>query len=164
MRFAHLVSIAVAIAPGIAIAQTPTVTDTALHTGSRVRVTSIALGTQRVVGTLVSATSDSVIFTPVGVVSAMSLKTVDVKRLEVSRGRNRHLWKGPLIGFLVGAGLTAGYAAATWDKNNTNFIDFGRWGDAGLAAIPGGLVGLLVGSIFGAREVESWKTVPLPRA
>lgn len=162
MTFVALISAAIAFAPTLLAGQSAG-TDSAPPSGSRVRVTAIALGGQRVIGTLVSMNNDSVSFTPAGLASVTSLKTKDVERLEVSHGRRPHLWRAPLIGFLVGAGLAWTAAAVTWSEKRSGFVDFGRWGDAGFAAIPGGLIGLLVGSNLGGQDAENWRSVPLSR-
>lgn len=164
MRGACLLSLAaVVLIPALAMSQVSSPTDSiTVPAGSRVRVTSLGLG-PRMIGTIVSANRDSVIFMPVGEQIPTSVRTADVKRLEVSRGWHRHPWAGLFLGALVGALATGGYEAATWKDPGGDF-DFGKWGDAGIMAVPGALIGAVVGTLFGAQKFEDWGRVPLPRA
>jgi len=162
MRFAAFVFITIACAPsiGVAQAQVATAGERIPTAGSRVRVTSIALGGERVTGTLVSATRDSIIFQPTGLVTRTAVRTSDVTRLEVSSGSHKQVGRGMLYGFLIGAASAALIESATWEK--TSGFDFGRGGDAAIVAVPGGLIGAVVGAIVGARTTETWQTVPIP--
>ena len=130
--------------------------------GSRIRLTSPVLDGKQS-GTLVSADKDSVVLRLAKFVNPVSLRTADVTRMEVVYGTHRRIGKGALFGFLLAGGVTAAMVAATWSKDDTGFIDFGRWGDAGLVGGVIGLGGAVVGMVVGTRSTESWKSVPIPR-
>ena len=160
MRISILIAVAIAATPLLSTAQTSGDTDRTPPPGSRVRLTSIALGGEKVTGTLVSATTDSIAFQPTGLVTTTALRTSDVTRFEVASGTHRRVGRGMVYGFLVGATSAALIEAATWKK--TSGFDFGRGGDAAFVMLPGGLLGAFVGAFVGARSTENWVTVPIP--
>ena len=162
MKFTALMFVAVATAPSFAAAQS-TASAWPPAVGSRVRLTAVALGGKRETGILVSANKDSVSFRPASLDNSVSFRTADVTHLEVSQGTHTRKAKGALLGFLIVGGITGGLVAATWDKDHTGFIDFGRWGDAAIVGGELGLLGALVGTIVGSRATESWHTVSVPR-
>jgi len=130
--------------------------------GSRVRLTSpVVDGTQT--GTLISADDDSVVIRLARFSNPLMVRTSSVTRMEVVRGTHTRRAKGALLGFLIAGGLTAAQVAATWDKEHTGFIDFGRWGDAALVGGVIGVVGAGVGFVAGTIATDSWQKVPVPK-
>ncbi len=152
-KIATLICVAALSVSSIAQAQ-------AIDSGSIVRVTPVGFGEQKLIGRLISMNRDSVKFESLGLNMTTGFRTADLKKIEVSRGTRTHMWKGVLIGFTSCAIVAGGLTAATWHP--TNSIDFGRWGDAGIVAIPAGAIGALIGSFVGAVPMESWQTIPLP--
>ena len=160
MRLILLVATALAAAPGIVTAQTSSDVEWTMFVGSRVRLTSQGLSSERTTGRLVSGNRDSVTLWPADVEFPRSIKTSSITRVEVFRGSSAHKLKGLLIGFAAGAIIAGGLTAATWHPAGE--IDFGRWGDAGIIAIPGGLAGGLIGLLAGAVPRERWQEIPIP--
>jgi hypothetical protein len=112
------------------------------------------------VGTVVKARSDTLQFRPWRGTTSTAVGLTDISRLDLYQGTHGRKAKGALIGFLVGGGIAAGVAAASWKP--TASFDFGRGGDAALAGFAGGLAGGLVGFLVGAHETDTWIPVRLP--
>ena len=160
MRLVLLVTLGLALAPKIIAAQTSADVEWTTFIGSRVRLTATGLSSEQMMGRLVSGNTDSVTLWPTDVAFPTSIKTSTITRLEIFRGSSTHKLKGLLIGFAAGAAIAGGLTAATWHPSGE--IDFGRWGDAGILAVPGGLAGGLIGLLAGAVPWERWLEVPVP--
>jgi hypothetical protein len=122
-------------------------------------------GHDKQVGTLMSATADSVVFRPKSLSNTVSVATMDIRRMDVGRGTHTRKMKGALIGFVTAAVLGGAITAATWQKPKNCFacFDFGRSGDAAFIGGFSGLLGAIVGGIVGSRATESWEPVFIPR-
>jgi hypothetical protein len=134
-----------------------------LPTDSRVRIQAPILGDKSQTGTLVTATNDSVGFQVADQPATRSLAVSDITRMEVARGTHTNRWKGALLGFAILGGAVAGYTAATWSKNDegSQFIDFGRAGDAMFLGSFGAIIGGLTGAIVGSIQRDTWVPVRL---
>jgi hypothetical protein len=111
-------------------------------------------------GTVVSTQADTLHFLAgVGAVST-AVGLHDLTSIDILQGTHSRKGKGTLIGFALGAGIAAGISAAAWKK--TTGFDFGRAGDAAFYAVPGGIVGAVVGMLVGAQKTETWVPVKLP--
>ena len=142
-----------------------------LAPGSRVRVTAPATG--RVVGTLLSATDDSVrVELTSG--SSLTLPTTSLSGLELSAGVRRRGWRGAGIGLLVGAGVggvigLATYRSAECYDNVVEgfFCDLVNRTSRSVTVVSdaamGGTAGAIVGALIGQVGRESWVRVPLLR-
>ena len=121
-------------------------------TGSRVRVTTAADAAIPETGTL-RTWSDAAFLLERADRSRASIPLSEVARLELSEGTHGHALLGGLIG--VGAALAVtGVLALTMEENeNTSWAAVG-----GILAVPGGLLGLLVGSRI---RTEEWREIPL---
>ena len=142
-----------------------------LAPGSRVRVTAPATG--RLVGTLVSATADSVqVELTAG--SSVTLPRTSLSALELSAGVRRQGWRGAGIGLLVGAGVGGVIGLATYrsvecydnvvegffcDLVNRTSRSVTVVSDAAMVGTAGAIVGALIGQV----GHESWVRVPLLR-
>jgi hypothetical protein len=133
--------------------------------GARLRVTSPALGPQRQVVTLLRQHADTIVVRVQGKHDSTALRSVDISRLELSRGNHRRVKKGLIIGGTSGAALGAVISYATYKKSDCTdqyvcdpFKASSR-SDAALGgAIGGGLLGGLVGAAVGAVwRVEEWE-------
>ena len=159
MRTVHIL-VALCLAPmGVAIAQSGS-TQWPLDSGSRVRIQSPIFSDKTQHGTVVSTQADTLHFQLGRGTASTAVGLHDITSIDVLQGTHSRKMKGTLIGFALGAGIAAGISAATWKE--TNGFDFGRGGDAALMALPGGLIGAVVGMLVGAQETDTWVHVELP--
>jgi hypothetical protein len=159
MRTVHIL-LAFGLAPmGIAMAQSGGA-QWPLDSGSRVRIQSPIFSAKTQHGTVVSTRADTLHFLNEGGTANTAVVLHDITSMAVLRGTHSRKGKGALLGFALGAGIAAGVQAATWKK--TNGFDFGRGGDAAFMALPGGLVGAVVGMLVGGQATETWVPVNLP--
>jgi hypothetical protein len=163
MRIKPLVYATVMLIPFAAHSQQRINSSWPLPIDSRVRIQAPILGDKRQTGTLMTATNDSVVFQAVDQPASRSLAVIDITRMEVARGTHTNRWKGALLGFAILGGVTAGLAAATWsaDDEGSQFMDFGRAGDAAIVGMAGGIVGALTGAIIGSRHSDTWVPVQI---
>ena len=159
MRTVHIL-VALCLAPmGAAIAQAGNA-QWPLDSGSRVRIQSPIFSGRTQEGTVVSTRADTLNFltgfSPVSTAVALH----DITGIDVLQDTHSRKGKGALLGFALGAGIAAGVSAMSWKK--TSGFDFGRAGDAAFYAVPGGLVGAVVGMLVGAQKTENWVQVELP--
>ena len=144
--------VAVLVLPQLVAAQT-------LTPGSRVRVTDPFEGTRA--GTLVALTADTLEVRVAGRSESSRLPLAEVTRLEVSRGKQRHIsraGKGLAIG--VGVGAVAGFIAGEDDCRN-EWLCITRPQGAVLGGAFFGAVGGAIGLLTGVIPSETWEKVPL---
>jgi hypothetical protein len=159
MRSRH-VFLALCLVPmGIATAQSVNAR-WPLDSGSRVRIHSPIFTDNTQQGTVMRTEADTLRFRPWRVTASTGVGLRDITGIDVYQGTHSRKTKGALIGFILGGGIAAGIAAATW-KPSASF-DFGRGGDAAFAGLFGGLGGGLVGFLVGAHETDTWVPVKLP--
>lgn len=160
MRTVHIL-VALGLVPmGVAMAQSVSA-QWPLDSGSRVRIQSPIFSDKTQHGTVLSTRADTLHFLTEGVTANSAVVLHDITSIDVLQGTHSRKRKGALLGFALGAGIAAGVQAATWKK--TNGFDFGRGGDAAFMALPGGVVGAVVGMLVGAQKTDSWVPVRLPR-
>lgn len=159
MRSLHILAAAALMPMGVAKAQSPAA-QWPPDSGSRVRIQSPIFSSKAQQGTVISTRGDTLLLQPALGTATTAVGLRDITSIEILSGKHSRKAKGALLGFVLGAGSAAAYAAATWKRSNG--FDFGRDGDAAIMAVPGGLVGGLVGLLVGARETESWMRVKLP--
>jgi hypothetical protein len=170
MRYLGMILCGVAIAtPSVtAAAQAPQVSDWPIAAGSRVRILSPVLGSERRTGSVIAATSDTLVFRPPNASTSTAIGTPNIVKLEVAQGKHANKRKGALIGLGVGAiaGAIIGYTAYSRSRcDDPEFcfaVDFGRGGDTAFGAGLFGIVGLLVGTIAGTHQTDNWVPVPIP--
>jgi hypothetical protein len=132
-----------------------------VDSGARVRVTTDSLGQQRLVGTLLSADSDSLRLRSARDHQPVAVSTASVVRLEQSHGRRTRSGHGAAVGALVGggAGLLLGLIAS---GENDSWFEIGP-GEIAAASVflaaGGALIGVLIGA---ASHTERWEPVPVP--
>ena len=136
-----------------------------LAPGSRVRILSPALGDNKEQGTVVSMTSESILFRQKSAQASQSLGVNTITRMDVSRGTHSSKLKGTGWGFLIGGVASAAITAATWKKPKDCYMcmDFGRGGDSAMAGALGGTFGAIIGLLVGSRQTETWVPVDVPR-
>ncbi len=159
MRTLHIVMALWLVPMGIATAQSASA-QWPLDSGSRVRIEAPIFSDKTQQGTVLRTQGDTNMFRPWRGTGSTAVGLRDITRLDVHQGTHSRKAKGALIGFLVGGGIAAGVAAATWKK--TASFDFGRGGDAAFVGVPVGLLGALVGFLIGAQETDTWVPVKLP--
>jgi hypothetical protein len=129
--------------------------------GSRIRITTDVRSPKPMVGTLVSADSDSLRLTSAKDQRLLTVPTRSVVRLQMSRGQRTSTGRGALIGALAG-GVTAlvlGVAAST---ENDSWVEVGGPEIAaamGILGLAGAGIGALIGSV---SHHEHWDSVPIP--
>jgi hypothetical protein len=136
-----------------------------LDSGSRVRIQAPIFSDQTQQGTVTSTRADTLRFRAWGDTASTAVGVKDISRIDVFQGTHSRKTRGTVIGFAIGAGLAAGITAATWKKPTNGCglcMDFGRGGDAALLALPGGVIGGLVGFLVGAQQRDTWLPVKLP--
>lgn len=166
MRFMAALSAVALMAPLPALSQLSAPNPVlAVDAGSRVRVSAPIFGSKKQVGTVVSLTADTLVLRQGANTANRSLATSDITSLEISRGTQTHKAKGALWGTLIGAGSGAvlGYALYKEPKCNSQgggcFIIIGpdsKGSNAAFSAVAGGILGALVGTLFGARATDTW--------
>jgi hypothetical protein len=136
-----------------------------LASGSRVRILSPVLGEKKEQGTVVSMTSESILFRQKSAQASQSLGVNAITQMDVSRGTHSRKLKGAGLGFVIAGLASAAITAATWQKPKDCFMcmDFGRAGDSAFIGAFGGAVGAVVGLLVGARQTETWEPVYIPK-
>jgi hypothetical protein len=159
MRTVHIL-LALGLAPmGVAMAQSGSA-QWPVDSGSRVRIQSPIFSDKTQHGTVVSTRADTLHFLNERGTANTAVVLHDITSIDVLQGTHTRKGKGALLGFALGAGIAAGISAMSWKK--TSGFDFGRGGDAAFYAVPGGLVGAVVGMLVGAQATDSWVQVRLP--
>ena len=171
MWFDPLIAIAALTVPSRSTSAQPARPPSAgvLAVGARVRLTPANRSPQfpdgaRRIGVLRGAARDSlvVLWADGG---EETLPVAEVRRLDVSRGRQRAVWQGLAIGLAAGAGTGAIIGAASYTDDGCGefgcLVDFGRNFHAGIGAAIGGAAGVLVGGTIGAvGRWERWRRLP----
>jgi hypothetical protein len=167
-------AIALAV-PALATAQTGGNPIWPVQDGSRVRILSPVLGDERQTVTVVSSTSEALVYRQNSQAAPQTLSSGAITRMEIATGTRAHKAKGALIGLFAGAAVGGIIGYATWQrptcKNPNNLfgciaIDFGPGGDAVFAGALGGIVGTIAGALIGIHQTDTWVPVagPLPPA
>ncbi|GEM_PF-3170165 len=108
--------------------------------GSRIRVSAPTFSSDRLIGTVVSKSEDTLTLAPSSGTARLAIPFMVVKRLEVSRGRaarGKNALKGAVIGTLVGG--VGGFV-----------LEAGVSGDQAVAPLVGAIGGAFNGSLIGA--------------
>jgi len=167
MRFILIVSAAALVVPSLSVGQVAPVPDWPLAPGLRVRVLSAVLGDKQQTGSVVSATSDTLVFLPAKQAASTSLSTPNIARIEVARGTHTSKLKGALLGLFAGAAVGAIYGSASYtppkcDATTWCLDMFGRQFNTVAGGVLGSLLGILTGTIVGSRESDTWVPVAVP--
>jgi hypothetical protein len=150
-----------------AAAQAPAAGGVAVASGTRVRVSPPGAGRQS--GTLIALTGDTLVLRRANGDTATWARA-GVTRLDLSRGRRGHPWRGAAIGFAVAAAVGAVAGAAAHeppDPESPSCRDRGlcgasRGAEATEAALLLGTLGAVPGAVIGAMiRTERWQRTPL---
>ncbi len=154
MRRVQWVVVALVVAPQAAVAQIPR----PVQVGSRVRIWHhCAPACQRITGTVVRLTSDSILLNANNQFSPTAIARGSVSTFQVANGRESRELFGAGVGLLIGATVGWVIGTAVDPPDRTVLLDLGG-GPAGFG------VGALLGTVFGAAigaEVgpERWVAV-----
>jgi hypothetical protein len=131
--------------------------------GDRIRITAPPNGFRNRTARVLGARGDS-LFLQVVQGETLGVALAGVTRLEVSRGRRRHVLRGAGLGTLLGvaSGAVLGFASGDDDPG---WIAVSAEEKAVILGTGLGGVGLLVGTVVGALRVsERWTSLPLGSA
>lgn len=167
MRFTWMVCAAALAVPTLSAAQAAPVPDWPLTPGSRIRILSPSLGTNLQIGSVVSATSDTLVFLPAKESFSTAITAPNITSIEVAQGTHTRKLQGALLGLLLGAGAGAILASATYKPPKCASGDWcwdilGQGGVTALGGMLGSLVGVVAGTIVGARPTDTWVPVAVP--
>jgi hypothetical protein len=163
MRFIRTLYTAALMVPTLALAQSAPSGGWPIAAGSRVRILSPLLGDQAQTGSVVSATSDTLVFLPHKTSNSTAVSTPNIVRLDVSSGTHTNKLKGALLGFALGAGAGAVIGSVTYKPCTNCFDMFRRGGNIAVGSFAGGMIGLSGGWYIGSRATDNWVAVPVPR-
>lgn len=160
------VAFALALAvPAPAVSLDAQAVPVALAAGTRVRLTTDALG--KGVYSVVRATADTLVVTPRGAAMPQSVPIAAVRRLEVSLGRRSRLagaGRGAAYGLIGGVvtGVARGYLGGGTEAAPGAEGDRSAGDNAALYGIIFGVLGGIGGSIVGViRPGERWRRMSL---
>ena len=165
MRLMSTLCAVVLMTPMVGVSQMSQPDIMRVDTGSRVRIAAPVFGPKKQVGTVVSMTRDTLVLRQGASTAFQSVATSDITALEVSSGKHTRKAKGALWGLLIGAGSGAilGYTLYKEPKCQTDgfgcFMIIGpdsKGSNAVLSGVAGGIVGVLVGTVFGMSPRDTW--------
>ena len=133
-----------------------------VESGARARLISVALPTDQQVVSIISATSDSIVFRPERTSVTRRLALSEIAAIDISIGQRRKTVQGALIGLATGVGIGATLGYVTYEAcNDWCFLTpASAGGNAMLGATAGGLAGLLAGTTIGfLTKSETWHRI-----
>jgi len=162
MRFIRTVYTAALMLPTLALAQNAPSGGWPIAAGSRVRILSPILGDGAQTGSVISATSDTLVFLAHKTSNSTAISTPNIVKLDVSTGTHSNKLKGAMLGLALGAGVGAAIGSATYHPCANCFDILGRGGAIAAGSVVGALVGLAGGMIIGSRPSDTWVPVAVP--
>ncbi|MDQ6873008.1 MAG: hypothetical protein M3037_13540 [Gemmatimonadota bacterium] len=168
MRFIQMVLATALAIPALSVAQeAASVPDWPLAPGLRVRIFSTDLGWRPKTGSVVSATSDTLMFLPAKQSTSTAIATQKIGRIDVARGTHTQKLQGAMLGLLAGAVAGAIIASASYKPPKCAADSWcmdilGQGGETAAGGVLGGLLGMLVGVIVGDRQTDNWVPVAVP--
>ncbi len=162
MRFILALCAASMIVPAPAAGQTDPIGDWPIPAGSKVRILSPVLGKRHAMGSVVSATSDTLMFRAASESTVTTILTPNIVRIDVARGTHTNTARAGFAGFIFGALVGAAIGAATTPPPCTNCLDFSQGYAAVGGGLAGGLIGAVIGVTIGKRPSDTWVPVSVP--
>jgi hypothetical protein len=107
MRFILMLGAATLVAPALVAAQAPVIPDWPIAAGSRVRILSPILGRTVQTGSIVSATSDTLVFRRGTQSTSTPIAAPSIVSIDVAQGTHTRKLAGGLLGLALGAGVEA---------------------------------------------------------
>jgi len=123
--------------------------------GERIRVKPLIRPKDRVTGSFLAVTQDTLSFEARGDIRRLALS--DIKTLQVSTGEKSHL-AGTLTGGVIGA-FTGAAIGVMIEKAASDCNDYCGWGTGSIGFIFGGIGGLFAGYNWLAHE--KWADIPI---
>jgi hypothetical protein len=136
-----------------------------VDTGSRVRIAAPVFGPEKRVGTVVSLTRDTLVLRQGAGIAFQPVATSEITALDVSSGTHTRKAKGALWGLVIGAGSGAILGYTLYKEPKCRDEGFGciiligpdsKASNAAFSAVGGGLLGMLIGTLFGMQATETW--------
>ncbi len=164
MRFVRLFCLAALVAATPSAAQEIPIADWPLAAGSRVKIRSSILGDRFMIGTVVSATRDTLTFrSDRDSIATALIATERIRDIEIALGTHSNKAMGGFIGFLLGAvaGATIDAIAQT-PCRSFSCPQYYNGPEIALGALIGGLTGAIAGAWLGRRPTTTWVPVTRP--
>jgi hypothetical protein len=165
MRFMSTFCAVVLMAPVAGMAQISQSGVIQVDTGSRVRIAAPVFGPEKKMGTVVSLTRDTLVLRHGAKPTFQPVATSEITALEVSSGTHTRKAKGALWGLVIGAGSGAILGYTLYKEPKCRDEGFGciiligpdsKGSNAAFSAVGGGLLGMLIGTLFGMQATETW--------
>jgi hypothetical protein len=165
MRFMSTFCAVVLMAPVAGMAQISQSGVIQVDTGSRVRIAAPVFGPEKKMGTVVSLTWDTLVLRHGAKPTFQPVATSEITALEVSSGTHTRKAKGALWGLVIGAGSGAILGYTLYKEPKCRDEGFGciiligpdsKGSNAAFSAVGGGLLGMLIGTLFGMQATETW--------
>lgn len=153
---------ALALVAAVLPAQPPVIPAWPIAPGSRVRIISPVLGRNSQTGSVVSATSDTLVFRRGEQSTSTAIGTPSIVRIDVAQGTHTNKLTGGLLGLAIGVGAGAIIGDVTYKPCTNCFDIFGRGGNVAAGSILGAVVGTVTGVIVGNRQFDNWVPVTVP--
>lgn len=130
--------------------------------GARLRLITPRLDSSQQTVTVISATSDSVVFRSEGNAVARTIPLSDITAVDVRSYGERPFLRNMLIGAAIGAGAGAVLAAGAYEECQDCYFATSRSAETAGGALVGSLAGLLGGLAVAAfQREERWTRIPL---
>jgi hypothetical protein len=165
MRFMSTLCAVLVVTPVAGISQVSQPDLIRVDTGSRVRIAAPVFGPEKRVGTVVSLTRDTLVLRQGAGIAFQPVATSEITALDVSSGTHTRKAKGALWGLVIGAGSGAILGYTLYKEPKCRDEGFGciiligpdsKASNAAFSAVGGGLLGMLIGTLFGMQATETW--------
>jgi hypothetical protein len=165
MRFMSTFCAVVLMAPVAGMAQISQSGVIQVDTGSRVRIAAPVFGPEKKMGTVVSFTRDTLVLRHGAEAALQPVARSEITALEVSSGTHTRKAKGALWGLAIGAASGAVLGYTLYKEPKCRDEGFGciiligpdsKSTNAAFSGVGGGLLGMLIGTLFGMQATETW--------
>lgn len=159
MRLALATAFALIVLASPALSQSVRIDALSLQSGARARILGPTADSKYILIRVGSASPDSLRYSVDRSLDSKSLAWQQIGKMDVSIGRPRHVWRGAVIGLLVGA-----IGGAILGTQLPNQAGEGRRVAIAVSGLGLGALGAVGGGVLGfAWRSEKWMPVTLPR-